>query len=68
MEGPQKTETTRGSSNPIPGYISRKNENINSKGYSTPMFRAELSAIAKMWGSNPSAHQQRMGQEDVSFI
>lgn len=67
MEGPQKLKLPEDPAIPFLG-ISRKNENINSKGYSTPMFRAELSAIAKMWGSNPSAHQQRMGQEDVSFI
>ena len=44
-----KTKVTIWSSNPIPGHISRKHENSNSKDTCTPMFTAALLTITKTW-------------------
>ena len=63
MEIPLKTKSkaTIGSSNPIPGYISRKDKNSNLKRYVDPMFIAALFTIAKTWGKKTVTHQQRIG-------
>ena len=37
------------SSNPNPGYVSGKNENLNLKRHKHPMFTAALLKIAKTW-------------------
>ena len=49
MEGPRKSkiELPVGSSNPIPGHISRKDKNINRKDICTPMFLEAVFMVAK---------------------
>ena len=51
MKAPSNTanKVTIRSSNPIPGHISRKHENSNSKDTCTPVLTAALLIIAKTW-------------------
>ena len=44
-----KTSVTIWSSNPTPGYVTRKGQNCNSKGSYTSLFLAALITIAKTW-------------------
>ena len=67
MEVPQKTKnrTTIQSSNSTPGYISRKNENTNSKRYMHPNVHSSTIFSSQDMEAIQVSTDRQMDKEDV---